>query len=121
MRLNQLSETYVVARLDPEERIPECRGAFWSVTRTPEELSVVCEERFAPEGASVEGGWRCLRVEGPLGFSLVGVLAGISTVLSQAGVSIFVVSTYDTDFILVKSENLDRAVEVLRAHGHEVG
>lgn len=120
MQLTLQSGTFAIAKLDPDASAPECGGAFWSVTRTPQELSVVCEEEFTPEGATVESGWRCLRVDGPLGFTLVGLISEISTVLARAGVSIFVVSTFESDYILVKNENADRAIEVLRAHGHEV-
>lgn len=120
MRLTLQSGTYAIAKLNPDAAVPECGGSIWSVTRTPQELSVVCEEAFTPKGATVENGWRCLRVDGPLGFTLVGLIAEISTVLAHAGVSIFVVSTFESDYILVKTENADRAIEVLRAHGHEV-
>ena len=81
---------------------------------------MVCAEERAPEGAKCERGWRVLQVAGPLELSLTGVLAAIAAPLADAGVSIFAISTFDTDYILVKDENLARAVDVLRAEGHRV-
>lgn len=93
-------------------------GSFLSITRTPDELSIVCAEDDAPENAMVEGGWRAMKVEGPLDFPLVGILVSISAPLAEAGVSIFAVSTFDTDYVLVKEENLERAVSALEGAGH---
>jgi uncharacterized protein len=95
-------------------------GVFFSITRTADELSVVCAERDAPKDAKVEGGWRAMKVEGTLDFSLTGVLASISAPLADAGVSIFVVSTYETDYVLVKEASLMKAVPALEAAGHSV-
>jgi len=95
-------------------------GAFSSVTRTPDELSVVCAEAAVPEGITAERGWRALHVDGPLDFAMTGVLARLAAPLAEAGVPIFVVSTFDTDWLLVKAEHLARAVGTLRQSGHEV-
>lgn len=86
------------------------------MTRTPTETSIVCE---APP---VEGepGWRALMVEGPLDFSLTGILAGIAAPLAAAGISIFAISTFDTDYVLVKEARIDEATTVLRAAGYSV-
>jgi len=113
---------FAVCRLAADARVPAwaTHGDFSSVTRTPDEVSVVCAEELAPEGAKCERGWRVLQVAGPLEFSLTGVLAAIAAPLADAGVSIFAISTFDTDYILVKDENLARAVDVLRAVGHRV-
>lgn len=73
-----------------------------------------------PEGLPKEGGWRALKLEGPFEFSTVGVLISVAQPLAEAGVSIFAVSTYDTDYVLVKGEQLDSAVDALRERGHEV-
>ena len=91
-----------------------------SITRTAEELSVVCSPEAVPEGVSHEPGWRALTVDGPLDFSLTGVLASLAGPLAEAGIPIFVVSTYDTDWLLVQAERLDAAVAVLRARGHDI-
>jgi hypothetical protein len=90
------------------------------VTRTDRELSVVCEEGAAPADTKREAGWRLLRVAGPLDFSLTGILAGIAAPLAEAGVSIFAVSTFDTDYIMVKQEDLAKALSALRAAGHAI-
>jgi hypothetical protein len=90
------------------------------VTRTEEELSVVCAEDAVPDRVKCEKGWRCLRIRGPLAFSETGVLSSLSAPLARAGISIFVVSTYDTDNILVKEERLGAAQAVLVSEGHTI-
>ena len=111
-----------MCRLPPDAAIPAwaAGGTFSSITRTPDELSIVCEERLAPDDGKSEGGWRALQVAGPLDFALVGILAAIAAPLAEAGVSIFAVSTFDTDYVLVKESNLARAIDALRDAGHEV-
>src|SRR5215831_18043992 len=104
---------FAVCRLDASELPPAPVGGFWSATRTPDEWSVVCEETSAPAGCRREMGWRMLRVAGPLDFALVGILASIARPLADAGVSLFAISTFDTDYVLVKEENLARARGVL--------
>ena len=91
-----------------------------SVTRTAEELSVVCAEDVVPARVTCERGWRCLRIRGPLAFSEIGVLSCLALPLGRAGISIFVVSTYATDNILVKEELLGAAQAVLAAEGHTI-
>lgn len=93
---------------------------FLSITRTVTELSVVCEEGSVPPGVRAERGWRALVVEGPLDFSLTGILAGLAQTLAEAGVSIFAISTFETDIILVKEEMLVRAVDALNRAGYEL-
>ncbi|MBL8177700.1 MAG: ACT domain-containing protein [Bryobacterales bacterium] len=96
-------------------------GSFFSCTVTGSESSYVMEEALVPEGIEAENlGWRVLMVEGPLDFALTGVLASLAAPLAEAGVSIFAVSTYDTDYVLVKEETLPRAVAALQGAGHEV-
>jgi uncharacterized protein len=112
-----------VCRLEADAAPPAwgIGGALWSLTGTAEELSVVCEERRVPEGVRREAGWRALKVAGPLDFALTGVLSAIAAPLAAAGVSIFAVSTFDTDYLLVKDERLADAVAALRAAGLIVG
>ncbi len=81
---------------------------------------MVCLESMVPQGVQKEPGWRCLRVAGKLNFALVGVLASLLTPLASAGVSVLALSTFDTDWILIKENDLDRAIEALRAAGHEL-
>ena len=111
-----------ICRLDATSPVPVwvIKGDFFSVTRTGDELSVVCPEEVAPDDARSEGGWRALKLEGPFEFSEVGVLASVAAPLAEAGVGIFVVSTFDTDYVLVKKEQLQPAVAALRGQGHEV-
>ena len=122
MDLRVLPERLSVCKLpaDGAWPVPEPGSSFWSVTRTENEVSVVCPEDQAPDGADVEPDWRALEVAGPLEFSMVGVMAGLTAPLADVDVSVFVVSTYDTDYVLVHAAALERAVEALRAAGHTV-
>lgn len=117
MRL--LAERFAVCRLAPEDEVPAGldSSTLLSVTRTPSELSVVCRESPGLPGR-VEAGWRCLVVDGTLEFDEVGILASLAQPLAAAGVSLFAISTYDTDYVLVKEEKLELAMESLRAAGH---
>jgi len=95
-------------------------GSFVTVTRTADELSVVCAEDAVPAGVRTQGGWRCLRVAGTLDFALVGVLAALLGPLAEAGVPVFCVSTFDTDYLLLQDADLPRAAAALTAAGHRV-
>lgn len=108
---------YCICRLPPAEALPSwaVSAEFCSITRTPEELSIVCEQEVVPSHIEANRGWRLLRVQGRLDFSLVGVLAGLTTTLANANVSVFAVSTHQTDYLLVQNEAVDRAVAALRA------
>ena len=113
---------FAVCRFDPQEARPAwvSEADFSSVTRTAEELSIVCRENLVPEDVMREAGWACLKVEGPLDFSLTGVLASLAGPLAEAGISIFAVSTFDTDYLLVKAHDLEDAAVALRQAGHTV-
>jgi hypothetical protein len=120
--LRVLEETFAVCRLDADAPFPDWAGGeLVSLTRTAEELSVVCPERVVPEGVCREGGWRCLQVAGTLDFATVGVLASLVGPLSRAGISVFVLSTFDTDYLMVKEENLAHALDELEQSGHRIG
>jgi len=110
----------MICRLNPEAEVPAWAGSgdLVSVTRTADELSIVCAEAAVPEGVRVDRGWRSFKVKGPLDLSLIGVLASLSGPLAQAKVNIFAVSTYDTDYLLVKQAQLARASEALIQAGH---
>ncbi len=122
LRLSVLDERLAVCRLDAASDIPSwaASNGFTTFTRTKDELSVVCSEGDIPEGVACEKGWRILELEGPLDFSLIGILAGITGILAEEDVSVFVISTYDTDYVLVREEALERATSALRRSGHEV-
>jgi hypothetical protein len=122
MRITILPGPLAVCRLGAGEAFPAwlpARG-FVSIARTADELSIVCAEDAVPEGVRSERGWRCLAVAGPLDFGMTGVLASIAAPLADAGISIFALSTFDTDYVLVKAEKLEDAAEALRRAGHEV-
>lgn len=93
-------------------------GSFTSVTRTPEELSVVCSQDAVPEAVTAERGWRCLVVAGPLDFALTGIAASLAAPLADAGISVFFVATFDTDYLLVKEDRLADATAALERAGH---
>jgi hypothetical protein len=93
---------------------------FLSITRTREELSIVCESSQVPAEIPAERGWRCMQVGGPLDFSLVGVLASLAEPLARAGIPIFAISTFDTDYILVRSTQIEAAIAALELAGHVV-
>lgn len=97
---------------------PAHAHSLFSVTRTANEISIVCDEDEAPTGAKVEPGWVCLEVVGPLDFQMVGVLAGLTRCLATAGVSVFVVSTYDTDLVLVREHDLTQSMASLEQEGY---
>jgi len=122
LRLSMLDGQMSVCRLDSSSGIPNwaVTGGLFSVTRTAEELSVVCPEGAVPEDVRCEKGWRALKLEGPFEFSEVGVLASLTAPLAEAGIAIFAISTFDTDYVLVKKERLDLAVAALRERSHEV-
>ena len=122
--LRVLPGRLAVARLGPEAPVPGWAAGpatpLTAVVRTPAELSIVCPEVELPGGVSAERGWRALAVAGPLDFALTGVLASLAVPLADAGVSIFALATYDTDYVLVREERLAAALAALRAAGHDV-
>ena len=122
LRLSVLEERLAVCRLDPGSEIPAWAtpSSFFSVTRTPDELSIVCPEHNVPAGVAHKGGWRALKLEGPFDFGLVGILASVAVPLAESEVGILAVATYDTDYVLVKESQLDLALSTLRERGHEV-
>jgi len=117
-----LPQRFAICRLSPDDPIPEFlwHSPFWSITRTSDELSVVLSEEIVPADWKAETGWRCLKVIGPLDFGLTGSLASLAMPLCEAGVSIFVISTYDTDCLLLREDNLKKATQILLKSGHVV-
>lgn len=126
LTLSILKGRFSILRLEKNSEMPAWiyENNFFSATRTPEELSIVCRESSIPENIPVdiraERGWSCLKVEGPLDFGLTGILAGISRILAEKDISIFAISTYNTDYILVKERDLKRTTEALTQAGHEI-
>jgi enamine deaminase RidA (YjgF/YER057c/UK114 family) len=121
MNLTVLPELLAVCRLAASDRVPswalELHEGLVSITRTPDELSIVCPDEAVPPDVEVESGWRALKVPGPIPFDQIGVLAGIASPLAAAKVSLFAVSTYDTDYVLVKEADLERALAALQPPG----
>lgn len=112
---------YTVSRLPAGTEPPRLEAAgLVSITSTPTEVSIVCPTDVAPETEHAHPGWRLLTVRGPLEFDLTGIMAALAGELAAAGVSLFAVSTYDTDHVLVKATDLQRAVKALREAGHEI-
>jgi hypothetical protein len=122
LALELLAGEYAICRLAPDAAVPDWAAGegFWSVTRTRDELSVVTRGERVPPGLVATRGWRLLGVRGPLDFDAVGILAGLTGTFAAAGVSIVAISTYDTDWVLVRRERLEEAVRALRAAGHMV-
>jgi hypothetical protein len=120
--LSALPERLAICRLDRGVEIPTwaVTAPFCSITRTPDELSVVCTERHVPLEMTCERGWRALKFEGPLDLELTGVLVSVAAPLAEAGVSVFAIATYDTDYVLVRESQLDLAGSVLSERGHVV-
>ena len=120
MRLKVLDGAYTVCKIR-DIGLVDWSGELTFLGCTPEEKSLVCETNRVPEGAQKrEDGWQALRVDGTLAFSLVGVLAGITAALAAAKISVFCVSTFDTDYVPVKETALDTAVSALRSAGYAV-
>ncbi len=122
MKLQLLDRRLAICRLGPDEAVPlwASSGSFLSITRTADELSIVCDEGSVPQEVTHAGGWRCLKVEGPLEFEETGILLSLISPLASAGIAVFVVSTHDTDYILIRESRLDEAKECLVAAGHHV-
>ena len=122
LTLELLPDVYSICRLDPQADIPSwvLEGDFLSITRTKNELSLVCSQERVPHVVECDKGWRCIMVRGPLDLSLVGILASLTSSLAEVDISIFAISTYETDYLLVKGENLRRAVLKLKEAGHDV-
>lgn len=122
MELVTLPELLAVCQLPADAALPVWarQSDLLAAIRDTDELTIVCAQRFIPPGVQAERGLRALKVSGPLDFSLIGVLARLATSLAQAGVSIFALSTYSTDYILVKDEALEQAIHALRASGHVI-
>jgi hypothetical protein len=122
LTLHLLPEKFSVCRLVANARIPQWaqRGAVFSITRTADELSIVCESKYVPSDVKSEKGFRCFKLQGPFPFEMTGVLASVLQPLAKVCVSIFAISTYDTDYVMVKEKELAKAIAALRKVGHHV-
>ncbi len=119
LEMSVLKEEYSVCRLECYKSIPTwaLEGNFSSITRTEDELSLVCESANVPDGIEQESGWKTLKINGPLDFGLIGILASITSVLADNKISVFAISTYDTDYIMVKEAKLELGIKCLENAG----
>ncbi len=121
MQLEILDNKLKVVKMNIDDKVPETifnRG-FYSITKTNEELSIVLDEDVNIESNVIEYNWKAIKIVGTLDFSLIGILSKISTILAQAKIGIFVISTYNTDYILVKDDKLKQAIKVLEENNYE--
>lgn len=120
--LELLPSRYAAVRLPPDAGLPAWLRpeGFRNVTWTADELSIVCEETMPPGDARAERGWRGFKLRGPFDFALTGILLAVLEPLAAAGVGIFAVSTFDTDYVLVKDADLQAAIDALAAAGHRI-
>ncbi len=119
INLSILPDMYAVCRMPSKTDIPMwgTASSFYSVTRTSDELSIVCESKAVPARVKAKRNWRIIKVKGPLDFSLTGILASLAVPLANAHISIFVISTFDTDYLLVQDKSLTKALTVLKESG----
>ena len=121
LSLKLLPDRMAVCRFDPNAAAPDWldQSRFYSITRTDQELTIVCAQTLVARGTKSETGWRCIKVEGPLDFSEIGIIFSLTRPLAENGVSVFVISTFETDYFMVKEKDLAKTVDVLTAAGHK--
>ncbi len=122
LSLSLLPHKYAVCQFHPDKHIPywALLGDFVSLTRTPEELSIVCQQDNVPDDIEAERGWCCVQVQGAFDFSIAGVHASLAIPLAQADISVLAIATYATDYLLIKEEDVERALLVLEQAGHSI-
>lgn len=123
MKLHCILGSYAIVRLKADEAIPTwafSSGLFSSITRTREELSIVCDQSFVPSECLFESERRLVKVDGPLDFALTGILSTLLHPLAAAKISVFTVSTFDTDYILIHQEKLTAALAIWKSDGHQI-
>jgi len=115
VKLQELTKTFSICKLEPNAEIPTWakNGSFFSITKTVDELSIICEQSLIPTDITSENDWMAFRVVGNLDFSLTGILASIANPLAEEKISIFAISTFDTDFVLVQKIDWPRARKAL--------
>lgn len=121
LKFSRVEGSFAICRLPAEQPVPAwaLRGQFFSVTSTADELSIVCPQSQVPADIAHDGHWACLKLAGPFSFSETGILSSFVRPLAEQAIPIFAVSTFDTDYVLVKDDWLDKAVGALREAGHE--
>lgn len=122
MTLTLYQEDYAICQLSSDSKVPAWafEGRFYSISKTDDELSVVCGAAFVPNAIKAEKGWRTFKLHGPFAFDEVGVIASLTVPLAQANLGVFVVSTFDTDYLLIKAAQLTSVLEVLKTEQHKI-
>ena len=122
LKFRVISGSFAVCRLAAADPIPSwaTEGIFTSITRTSEELSIVCPLENVPAEHKPETPWACLKIEGPFAFSQIGILHAFIRPLVEAGISVFAIATYDTDYVLIQKPSSGKAIEALQNAGHEL-
>jgi hypothetical protein len=122
LKFRRIAGAFAICRLPPDAAIPEWAraGPFLTITRTAEELSIVCSSDDVPGEVQAERGWACFKLEGPFPFQVSGILVSFIAPLAQNGVPIFAISTFDRDYVLLKEESVAAALPVLAQAGHEL-
>jgi uncharacterized protein len=122
LKLVILPERLAVCRLDAGAPIPDWAGgeSFLSISRTRDELSVICEEHLVPGGVHASRGWRGFKIVGPLDLDLVGILVSVAVPLAQSNIGVLPIGTYDTDYLLVRDRQLDDAIKALQFAAFDV-
>ena len=122
LTLKILPNRLAVCRLKADAPLPDWidESDFSSITRTEKELTIVCDEVLVASGTTSETGWRCIEVEGPLDFSEIGIVFSLTQPLAEIGVAVFLISTFDTDYLMVKEKDLAKTIDTLTAAGHRV-
>jgi hypothetical protein len=120
LSLSVLPDRFGICHVSQEEPLPKLpkEACFWSITNTEDGLSIVLPEKNIPAHWKTETGWCCLKINGCLDFALTGILASLAVSLANAGISIFAISAYETDYILIKESSLEKAKQILKADGH---
>ena len=122
LNLSALKDSYSICKLDPNSDVPgwEQEGDFYSISRTTNELSIICDRRNIPENINCEHNWRVLMIEGPFEFEEIGILNSITKPLAEANISLLTISTFDTDYILIKENYFSEAIKTLESAGQVI-
>jgi hypothetical protein len=122
LKLSLLKNKYAICSLPKDAPIPEWALAqsLASINRTDKELTIVCKQDIIPSQYQSDLNWRCFKIDGSFDLNQIGVISSISSPLADAGISIYVISTYDTDYFLIKDDNLEKTISTLSASGHSI-
>lgn len=120
--LSTLDGFFAICKLNPQTKIPNwaLKGEFYSITRTSEELSILCPQKIIPDEITSVGRWRGLKIEGPFKFTEIGILNSITAPMASVNISLLSISTFDTDYVFIQDDQFEDALLILAANGHEV-